>query len=176
VKDVTIEDGTQLPAGTAFVKTWRVRNEGPAWPAGCQLIFLSKRCGDNMSGPDFVTIEGAVNTNQEVDVSVNLIAPTKPGRYIGFWKLCTPNGRKFGQRMWVSIIVPSLGSSSSDEEEQLADRYEVLVDAVLAQGYTVKRHRVFRLLEKYGGDVQAVSNVLADKAQRKAAKAALNRM
>jgi len=172
VKDVTIEDGMQIPAGTPFVKTWRVRNEGPAWPAGCQFLFLSKRCGDNMSGPDFVTIEKALETNEEVDVSVNLIAPTKPGRYTGFWKLCTPNGRKFGQRMWVSIVVPTLGSSSSDEEEKLADHYEVLVDTVLAQGFTVKRHRVFRLLEKFNGDVQVVSNLLADKAQRKAERAA----
>jgi len=123
-----------------------------------------------MGGPDFVTIEGAVETNQEVDISAGLVAPNKPGRYIGFWRLCTPNGRKFGQRMWVSIIVPSLGSSSSDEDGKSADRYEALVDAVLAQGFIVKRHRVFRLLEKCDGDVQKVSNILADKAQRKEAK------
>jgi len=172
VKDVTIEDGTQLPPATPFVKTWRVRNEGPAWPAGCQLHFLSKRCGDIMSGPDFVTIEGPVETNQEVDVSVNLVSPAKPGRYVGFWKLCTPNGRKFGQRMWVSIIVPASNSSSSDEDDRVADQYALLVDTILAQGFDVKRHRVFRLLEKHNGDMQVVSNILADKAHRKAEKEA----
>lgn len=173
VKDVTIEDGTQLPPGTPFVKTWRVRNEGPAWPPGCQLHFLSKRCGDVMGGPDFVIIDKAVETNQELDITVNLVAPTKPGRYVGFWKLCTPAGRKFGQRMWVSVVVPSLGGSSSDEEERSSDRYEVLVDAVLAKGgFTVKRHRVFGLLQKHDGDVQKVYDILVEKAQRRADRAA----
>jgi hypothetical protein len=123
-----------------------------------------------MNGPEYVTIENAVESNQEVDVSVSLVAPAHPGRYTGYWRLVAPDGRKFGQRVWVSIVVPSLGnsSSSSDEEERLADRYELLVDSVLAQGFHAKRHRVFRLLQKCDGDVDKVCAILAEKVARKA--------
>jgi len=168
VKDVTIEDGMQIAANTPFVKTWRVRNEGAPWPAGCSLLFVSKHGGDNMSGPEsvLVPVEGPVATNQEVDISVSLVAPAKAGRYTGFWKMCTAEGRKFGQRLWVTIVVPSLGSSSESERE--ADKYETLVDSVLARGFGVKRHRVFRLLRKFNGDVEKVCEALLAKSARHA--------
>jgi len=168
VKDVTVEDGMQVAASSPFVKTWRVRNEGAPWPAGCALLFLNKHGGDSMSAPERVLVEGPVATNQEVDISVSLIAPAKPGRYTGYWKMCSPDGRKFGQRMWVTIVVPSLGSSSEGEKE--ADRYESLVDSVLAMGFDVKRHRVFRLLQKHNGDVALVCQALSDKAAKAAQK------
>jgi len=98
VKDVTIEDGTQLPPNTAFVKTWRIRNEGPVWPVGCALKFLNRH-GDQLGGPELMplpTLE-PVQPGQEVDVSVPLMSPAASGRYVGYWKLCTPEGRKFGQ-------------------------------------------------------------------------------
>lgn len=180
VKDVTIEDGTKITAGTQFVKTWRVRNEGQPWPAGCRLTYNScekNTSGDNMNGPEYVVVEGSVDTNQEVDISVPLVAPAKPGRYTGYWKMRTPDGRKFGQRLWVTIVVPSIGGSSSDEDVE-ADRYEALVDDVLKMGFTCKRHRVFRLLQKHNGEVGKVALVLAEKqqkAERKAEKAS-NRM
>jgi hypothetical protein len=169
VKDVTVEDGMKVAASSSFVKTWRVRNEGAPWPAGCSLLFLNKHGGDSMSAPEKVLVEGPVGTNQEVDISVSLVAPAKPGRYTGYWKMCSPDGRKFGQRMWVTIVVPSLGSSSSEGEKE-ADRYEALVDSVLAMGFDVKRHRVFRLLQKHNGDVALVCQALSDKASKSAQK------
>jgi len=171
VKDVTIEDGMQIPANTPFVKTWRVRNEGAPWPAGCSLLFISKHGGDNMGGPESVPVpvEGPVATNQEVDISVHLVAPAKPGRYNGFWRLITPEGRKFGQRLWVTIAVPSFGSSSDSDKE--ADKYESLVETILGMGFTVKRHRVFHLLHKFDGNVDKVCEVLTKNANRHAARA-----
>jgi len=173
-KDVTVEDGTQIPANTPFVKTWRIRNEGVAWPAGCVLRFVGKH-SDDMGAPEFVAIDGIVGPGQDVEVSVNLVAPAKPGRYTGYWKMCTPDGRKFGQRVWVSIVVPSNGSSSEGEKE--ADLFESLVDVVVAKeslrSFGVKRHRVFRLLQKCGGDVDQVIALLTEKLAKKEAKCAL---
>jgi len=172
-KDVTVEDGTQIAANAPFVKTWRIRNEGPAWPAGCVLRFVGKH-SDDMGAPEFVLVDGIIGSNQDVDVSVNLVAPSKPGRYTGYWKMCTPEGRKFGQRVWVSIVVPSTGSSSEGEKE--ADRYEALVDVVLSKEYLrsfgIKRHRVFRLLQKFNGNVEQVIALLTEKLARKEEKCA----
>lgn len=172
-KDVTVEDGTQIAANTPFVKTWRIRNEGIVWPAGCVLRFVGKH-SDDMGGPESILVDGIVGPNQDVDISVNLVAPSKPGRYTGYWKMCTPEGRKFGQRVWVSIVVPSNGSSSEGEKE--ADHYEALVDVVLSKEYLrsfgIKRHRVFRLLQKFNGDAEKVIAVLTEKLAHKEQKCA----
>lgn len=177
-KDVTVPDGTQIAANTPFVKTWRLRNEGAAWPAGCVLRFLGKK-SDKMGSSETVPlpVEGAVAPNAEVDVSVNLVAPSKPGRYTGYWKMTTPEGRKFGQRVWASIVVPGSGSgSSSSESDKEADKYEAMVDAVLATGLNAKRHRIFRMLQKTNGDVNLVCEKLAKKDEKKARKAMKKQM
>jgi len=106
VADVTIPDNSELPADTPVTKTWRLRNAGFfAWPADSQLIFVSRR-GDNLNGPERVLV-GAVEPQQEVEVSVTFITPTEPGRYIGYYRMATGDGIKFGQRVWVSFIIPN---------------------------------------------------------------------
>jgi len=122
VEDVTIPDGTELPPNTPFIKTWKIRNEGPAWPTGSQLLFVSHK-GDNLNGPERVVIKGEVLPGQEVEVSVPLITPAEPGRYVGYYRMVTPDGVKFGQRVWVSFVVrrdggaPSTSTSSNLEIE-----------------------------------------------------------
>jgi hypothetical protein len=159
VKDVTVEDGTEIPAGTPFVKIWRIRNEGPAWPAGCRLFFISHKA-DNLGGPESVAlpIQGELAQNQEIDVSVPLVAPSAPGRYEAFWKFCTPEGRKFGQRLWVSIVVP--GSSSDESKVEGTDKYEELANKVLQMGFSAKKCVVLRMLNKHNGDVEKVVRIL----------------
>jgi hypothetical protein len=161
VKDVTIEDGSEVPPNTSFVKTWRIRNEGPAWPAGCKLMFVSRN-GDRMGAAESVPVpvEGLVQPSQEVDISVSLTSPAQPGRYVGYWRLCTPDGRKFGQRVWVSIVVP--GSSSSDEtiSESIPSKYGELADTIVDMGFALKRPRIVCLLHKHNGDVDRVVKIL----------------
>jgi hypothetical protein len=111
VQDVTIPDGTELPPNTPFLKTWKIRNEGPAWPAGCQLLFVSHK-GDNLNGPERVAIKGDIMPGQEIEVSVPLITPNEPGRYVGYYRMVTPDGIKFGQRVWVSFVVRREGDAA----------------------------------------------------------------
>jgi len=115
VKDVTVVDGSEFTPGATFLKIWRIRNEGSVWPDGCSLLFVGRN-SDHMGGPDFVALPGPVEPGNTVDVSVPLVAPAEPGRYVGYWRLRAPDGRKFGQRLWVSITV-SAPASSSDEKD-----------------------------------------------------------
>jgi len=166
VKDVTIPDGTQLAPKTPFVKTWRVRNEGIDWPEGSKLIFISRR-GDSLGGPEFVPVEGKVVAGSELDISVNLVAPDEPGQYNGFWRMCTPEGKKFGQRLWVSIQV--LGSSSSSDENNnvpQAGQYDAQVKLIEEMGLDFKAPKIARLLRKYGGNVDAVVEKLNKKSTK----------
>lgn len=51
---------------------------------------------------------GGLNPCEETDVSVDFLAPARPGRYISYWRLSLPSGLKFGQQVWVHIKVVTL--------------------------------------------------------------------
>jgi hypothetical protein len=88
VKDITIPDGSQITPGATFTKTWRLRNAGTCTWSGYALVFDS---GDAMNGASPTTI-GTVGPGQEVDVSVNLTAPSAVGSYRGFWRIRNASG------------------------------------------------------------------------------------
>jgi len=100
IKDVTIADGTVFAPQTAFVKTWRIRNDGQSkWPD--QTILCN--VGGDPLGASAVPV-APVLPGQEVEISVPMVAPSLPGRYNSFWRLRGPDG-KFGHRLWADIIV-----------------------------------------------------------------------
>lgn len=113
VKDVTIPDGEEMSPNENFTKTWRLKNTGSCtWTSGYALVFDS---GDSMSGPASVQLtSGTVGPGGNVDISVNLKAPSSPGTYKGFWKLRNGSGVIFGigdagtVAFWVEIeVVPN---------------------------------------------------------------------
>ena len=64
--------------------------------------------GDQMSASFTVPLsrQAAVQPGEEVDVAVDLVAPQEHGRYVGYWRLTGPMGRKkWGQRVWAHIHV-----------------------------------------------------------------------
>ena len=104
VSDVTVPDGTPFAPDTLFRKTWRIRNTGTCtWDASYRLTFLS---GDRLSGPRSAPLGGTVQPDEEVDLSVTLIAPLSPGTYQGQWQLFAPDGTPFGTAPYVVIQVP----------------------------------------------------------------------
>jgi hypothetical protein len=88
VTDVTVPDGTEFAPGTAFIKTWRLRNTGTCTWTGYTLVFDS---GDAMGGPASQPI-GTVAPGQEVDLSVNLVAPATEKTYRGYWRIKNASG------------------------------------------------------------------------------------
>ncbi|MGD8823064.1 MAG: NBR1-Ig-like domain-containing protein [Anaerolineales bacterium] len=115
ISDVNYPDDTNVPPGTSFTKTWRIKNTGTCtWNADYDLVFDH---GDSMGGPASVPItSGSVAPGQTVDVSVDLVAPASNGTYQGYWTLRNPDGVIFGIEnstsgtFWVKIKV---GSSTS---------------------------------------------------------------
>jgi len=111
VSDVTVPDGTQYTSGTAFKKTWRLKNTGTcAWTTSDTMIFDN---GSQMGGPASVALPSAVAVGATVDISVDLTAPNGMGHYIGYWKFKSSTGTIFGiginasKAWWVDINVPS---------------------------------------------------------------------
>lgn len=108
VEDRTVPDGTDFAPGTEFVKTWRLMNMGSStWTSSYSLVFISD---DAMGGPDSVPVPIEVPPNQLLDISVDLVAPTAPGNYRGYWRMRNPAGTFFGDSIYVDIDVVGEGT------------------------------------------------------------------
>jgi len=106
LEDVTIPDGTILARGEAFTKTWRLMNMGTCpWDAGYSLIFLT---GERMSAPNSVKL-GITLPGESVDISVQLIAPSVNGSYMGVFALRNSLAQFVtigsSDNIWVKIVV-----------------------------------------------------------------------
>jgi hypothetical protein len=110
VGDVTYPDGTLVSSGNGFTKTWRLRNAGSCtWTSDYDLVFYD---GDQMNARSVIPFNGNVHPGEEVDLSVNLIAPVNAGSYRGYWMLRDASGALFGlgrqdNAFYVDIQVPS---------------------------------------------------------------------
>lgn len=109
VGDVSLPDRTVVDGGQTLIKTWQLKNIGDtAWPEGTALIFVK---GDESLVPQQVKFPvAAAAPGQTIQASAVINTPTKPGRHTAYFRLQTPNtnarnGRKFGKRVWVDLIV-----------------------------------------------------------------------
>lgn len=119
VADVTVPDGTTYAPGTAFKKTWRLKNIGAcAWNSSdVSLIFDS---GERMGAPASSALPTTVNPGQTVDISVDMTAPSSAGHYFGYYKFKSASGGVFGigstanKSFWVEINVTGGASTGYD--------------------------------------------------------------
>jgi len=113
VQHVTLnQSGSIVAPGQKFVKIWRMRNEGTLpWSEHTALAFVG---GDPLGAPKVVLV-GTVVPGAEMDIAVDMAAPSTPGRYVSYWRLCGPDGASFGHRLWVEIIVPSNSAPASSD-------------------------------------------------------------
>jgi hypothetical protein len=117
VRDTTIPDGTIFLPGTSFTKTWEIKNTGScAWDGTYAIVFGND--GDVMGGPVSTPLvsSGTVNPGDTVQISVDLVAPSSPGTYKGYWKLRNPSGNIFfgnDKGIWVAIKVVSYNNRFS---------------------------------------------------------------
>lgn len=119
IADVTVPDGTSFAPGTAFKKTWRLKNIGTcAWSnTDVSLIFDS---GERMGAPASLALPTTVNPGQTVDITVDMTAPSAAGHYFGYWKFKSNSGGVFGigstanKSFWVEIRTTSSASTGYD--------------------------------------------------------------
>jgi len=119
--DVTVPDGTFFNQGESFTKTWRFRNEGTCtWTTDYSIVFYS---GDNMSAPFEVPFPKIVPPGEQVDLSVNMKAPTRGGQQQSNWEFKNPAGEHFGAGIsgedlfWVLINVRFLDQNDEPQPD-----------------------------------------------------------
>eukprot|EP00003_Mantamonas_plastica_P025215 TRINITY_DN488_c0_g1_i2.p1 TRINITY_DN488_c0_g1~~TRINITY_DN488_c0_g1_i2.p1 ORF type:complete len:468 (+),score=167.98 TRINITY_DN488_c0_g1_i2:1130-2533(+) len=129
VEDVTIEDGMELEPGTAFTKIWRMHNaRNEPWPQNTRLVFAS---GDEtlMSCALSEVVVDSAQPKSDIDIAMDFVAPSVPGRYRATYRLVAPDGSRFGHRIWVDIKVNE--SKFEDHEhdqvvEEINEQFVVL--------------------------------------------------
>jgi len=103
VADVTVPDGSDFTPREKFTKTWRLRNAGTrTWTTAYALVYID---GERMDAPDRVNLQDGVPPGETVDVSVDMRAPKEAGRYRGYWKLLSPDGKFIDNAVYVEIEV-----------------------------------------------------------------------
>jgi hypothetical protein len=128
VSDVTIPDGTVIPAGGKFVKTWLLQNVGACnWTTGYSLAFQS---GDQMGGMN-AAVSGLVPSGGQSELSVNLTAPASAGTYTGQWQMRNAQGQPFGSVITVVINVGAPSECRKSSKTTVTIAGHINLDSVI---------------------------------------------
>ncbi|KAK0671801.1 hypothetical protein QBC41DRAFT_218619 [Cercophora samala] len=165
VKD-TVADGTVMEPNHVFEQTWILRNEGNiAWPAGCSVMFVG---GDYMGHVDSThpaatqdlrasnvstVCYSPILPGEEFPFTVLLRTPLRTGRIVSNWRLTTPDGLKFGHRLWCDVKVEHPKVVAPPASEPVKEERDVSVksEPELAPKKEVELHQsqmIFPKLEK----------------------------
>ena len=119
--DVTIPDNTFFNQGESFTKTWRFRNEGTCtWTPDYKVVFNG---GEIMDAPLSNPFPKAVPPGEQVDISIDMKAPTRGGPFQSVWGFEDPSGVRFGtgsassDLFWVIIDVRFLNQDNQPQPD-----------------------------------------------------------
>jgi len=169
ISSSTVSDRCYLAPGSTKVKTWILQNSGPTeWPVGVHVGFLS--------GEKNVVTEESLNKplasvlpGEQIEVSVDVIVPLQPGRYISYFRLVNLEGNKFGPRFWVDFFVPEKEPEAVFQGQpvniQLAksiQKFSVQLTELEAVGFCEDPSLNVFLLDKFNGDTALVVNWYLD--------------
>ncbi|KAI1380912.1 hypothetical protein F4677DRAFT_405112 [Hypoxylon crocopeplum] len=134
----SVPDGTVLAPNHTFEQVWVLRNQGTvAWPAGCSVKFVG---GDYMGAVDPTHPAGihelvsasestvcynALKPGQEFPFTVLMRTPSREGKVISYWRLTTPDGVKFGHKLWCDVTIerplPKVVEAESPREREVVE-------------------------------------------------------
>jgi uncharacterized protein YkwD len=119
--DVSVPDDTFFEQGATFTKTWRFHNEGTCtWTPDYKVVFQG---GEIMGAPLSNPFPTTVLPGEQVDISIDMQAPTRGGPYQSVWQFEDPNGVRFGtgsaknDSFWVKVDVRFLDQNNQPQPD-----------------------------------------------------------
>jgi hypothetical protein len=103
-----LPDKSEVTAGEEFTKSWELLNTGTCtWEIGYTFTFLAAESTAGIDGYDVVIRADDETTDPGHSQSfvVKIDAPENPGEYFGYWKLKDKDGKFFGPRVYLDVIV-----------------------------------------------------------------------
>lgn len=108
MNDQNMTNPAKMLPGQTFRKGWRVQNIGTCiWDSSYALAYVDGNVSAARMGGTSVPVVGEVRQGETYDFWVDLVAPTTPGIYQGFWSMRNGEGAYFGSRIWVGVDVVS---------------------------------------------------------------------
>lgn len=102
LEDLTIPDGTVVPAGAGIDKQWLVQNNGSCnWDVRYRLKFVG---GDLLGAVAEQALYPARAGTQAI-IRIHFTAPTATGTYKTAWQAFDPQGEPFGDAIFMEIVV-----------------------------------------------------------------------
>jgi len=102
VADETIPDNTIVQPGEVLDKRWRVKNAGTCnWDSRYRLRHTAGRA---MGAPEEMALFPA-RAGTEVVIRIVFTAPTAHGDFFSTWQAVDPEGRPFGDPIYMQITV-----------------------------------------------------------------------
>jgi hypothetical protein len=111
--DVTVPDGTVLGPNERFAKTWRVRNAGSCDWAGYRVVYVR---GEPMAERDQPIPD--TPAGQELEISVEMTSPDRPGDYRGYWQVQSPDGANLGTLTCVITVDDGDGEPAPEKPRE----------------------------------------------------------
>lgn len=106
--DVTIPDGQIIPAGSKFVKTWRVKNIGTTtWTENFRLRHWA---GERYGAATSILLGKEVKPGETTEISIEFTAPLNNGEYMSMWILSDEDEANFGTTFYVKFVVGVIAS------------------------------------------------------------------
>jgi len=104
VDDLTIPDGMEVSPGEELIKRWLIRNDGSCnWNLSYSLQLISGL----MLGANKIQQLYPARQSTEAVIEINFTAPDNPGRYNSWWQAYDPDGNRFGDPIYMEIVVLS---------------------------------------------------------------------
>jgi hypothetical protein len=113
----TIPDCTHMNADQVFTKTWTLSNSGTApWNTTYGLFSISENPdGAEFDSPGFIPLPLTVPPGKQVEISVDLQAPSAEGVYTQHYGLRSGDGKPIlvdGGDIWVTVVVGQVSCGS----------------------------------------------------------------
>ncbi|MBN2548290.1 MAG: hypothetical protein JXB15_03965 [Anaerolineales bacterium] len=109
LKDVTVPDDMIVTSGEKFTKVWLLKNVGGCtWTPRYSLVLI---WGEEFGTEPPIPLNKVVKPGEEVEISIDMVAPYLPLCYQGNWMLQDEAGNRFGtgfmyqEFFWVSVSV-----------------------------------------------------------------------
>jgi len=122
------------------------------------VFFLQIDRANDLNAPLQTPVESK-NPNEEITITVPMKSPNLPGLYQTYFKLCTPEGKKFGQRMRCQILVIS-------DSVICPDRIDKVWEQIEAMGFITKGERsneISTLIIKENCDISRIVRCLVNR-------------
>lgn len=170
IEDVTIPDGSNLSPGDTVAKVWRLRNTGTTpWPAGLKIRPVGG--SPNYFIPSSLDVSlPSVAAGASIQISVDVLVPPTPSRYVSYFKLESHTGDVFGPRFWIDFSVLDSPQKEGVINPQVQDGVERFSNELLElkfMGVPVDTPRNVCLLDRFNGDTNAVVNWYVEKNSKK---------